>query len=548
MSAKAGRLLALLAAAIFLAVWFSGLEYRKLAKTDEGRYAEIPREMVVTGDWLTPRLNGIKYFEKPPLQYWGTALAYEAFGVRQWTSRLWPAFTGLLGILAAWLGARRLYGEPAGRIAAMVCASMLLYEAMAHIDTLDMGLAGFMAWALSGFLCAQTAGSERAVSGWMALSWFATALAVLSKGLVAILLPGLTLALYSLLLREFSFWRRLRPLLGVLILALVAVPWFVAVSIANPEFPQFFFIHEHFTRFLTKVHRRVQPWWFFFPILLAGMLPWTISAVPAALRAWREKTGGQGFRPGPFLLVYCAVVFAFFSASGSKLPSYILPLFPAAAILIGAYLPQVAPRHFAWQIAPAAVLGLVMLVAAPLLAPSFRNADAPLEMYLRFARWQQAGGAFLLAGAAAAWLLCARKRLVAAAAATAMSALVGFQVVTAGYDELHPLASSWQIASQVKPLLQPDTPFYSVRIYEQALPFYLERPVTLVAYGDEFEYGLKQEPWRAIDSLPPFEQRWREAPVAFALMQRGLYEKLRADGLPMSIVASDPKRVIVRNK
>ena len=548
MPANARRLLALLAAALFLAVWFSGLEYRKLAKTDEGRYAEIPREMVVTGDWLTPRLNGIKYFEKPPLQYWGTALAYEAFGIHQWTSRLWTALAGLLGVLAAWLGARRLYGEPAGRMAAMVCATMLLYEAMSHINTLDMGLTGFMAWALAGFLCAQSAGSERAASGWMALSWFATALAVLSKGLVAVLLPGLTLVVYSVLMRDFSVWRRLRPALGVLVLALVAAPWFIAVSIVNPEFPQFFFIHEHFTRFLTKVHRRVQPWWVYFPILVAGLLPWTVPAVPAALRAWREKAGSPGFRPGPFLLVYCAVVFAFFSASGSKLPSYILPLFPAAAMLIGAYLPHARPKHFAWQTAPIAILGLVMIVAAPSLAPSFRNADAPLEMYLQFARWQQAGGACLLAGAAAAWLLCARGRVVAAAGAVATSALIGFQIVTAGYDRLHPLASSWQIATEVKPLLAPDTPFYSVRMYEQALPFYLERTVTLVDYSDEFEYGLKQEPWRAIDSLPAFEQRWREAPEAFALMQHGLYEKLRADGLPMTIVASDPKSVIVRNK
>ncbi|MGH8731979.1 MAG: ArnT family glycosyltransferase, partial [Burkholderiales bacterium] len=105
---------------LFAVVWFGNIESRKLIKPDEGRYAEVPREMVASGDWLTPRLNGIKYFEKPPLQYWATATAYSAFGLHHWTARLWSALTGLLGIFVIWFTGRRLYGEPAGILTALV--------------------------------------------------------------------------------------------------------------------------------------------------------------------------------------------------------------------------------------------------------------------------------------------------------------------------------------------------------------------------------------------------------------------------------------------
>src|SRR5665811_1872873 len=123
----------------FTAIWFSNLEYRKLVNPDEGRYAEIPREMVASGDWITPRLNDIKYFEKPALQYWATAAAYTVFGEHQWTARLWTALTGFAGILLVWFAGLRLFGREAANYAAILLGSSMLYSLMAHINTLDMG-------------------------------------------------------------------------------------------------------------------------------------------------------------------------------------------------------------------------------------------------------------------------------------------------------------------------------------------------------------------------------------------------------------------------
>ncbi len=541
---------AVLAAALslFAVVWFGNIEVRKLIKPDEGRYAEIPREMVASGDWLTPRLNGIKYFEKPPLQFWATATAYSAFGLHHWTARLWSALTGLLGIFVVWLTGRRLHGEPAGSLSAFVAASSALYVAIAHLNTLDMGLTFFMGSSLFAFLLAQRQGipvKERKL--WMALSWAATAAAILSKGLVALILPGMTILIYSLVQRDWRVWLRLDPLLGVLLLAAIAAPWFVWVSIVNPEFPGFFFIHEHFARYLTTVHRRVEPWWYFIPILLAGLLPWTVTAAAAVRHSWRAGAHATGFDPGRFLVIWVATVFVFFSLSGSKLPSYILPMLPAAALLVGRYLTQARPRAVAWQLAPMALIGLVLAVITPFLHIA-RKSEVPQELYHHYAIWLQVAGAMGGAGAIAAIVLVLRNRLVAAVAAAAAGGLLCTQLAVTGHDSLNYVTSAYHLAQNIKPVLRPGVPFYSVRTYEQTLPFYIGRTLMLVEFADEMEFGLKQEPRLWVPTLADFEQRWTSHDESFAVMHPDTYRELYSHGLPMEIIASDPRRVIVRKK
>src|SRR6185437_12895927 len=148
--------------------------------------------------------------------------------------------------------------------------------------------------------------------------------AILSKGIVVGVLTGVSLIAYSLLERDIRPWKRLHVALGLPLFLLVSAPWFVAVSVRNPDFPGFFFIHEHFARFLTTVHQRVEPWWFFLPLLLFGVLPWIFSVVGASRRAWQDEGAGGQFKPLRFLLIFAAVTLLFFSASGSKLAPYIL--------------------------------------------------------------------------------------------------------------------------------------------------------------------------------------------------------------------------------
>src|SRR5690349_21212872 len=324
---------------------------RPLANPDEGRYSEISREMATTGDWVTPRLNGIKYFEKPPLQYWAGAAAMERFGVHEWTARLWTALTGALGILLAWLAGTRLFDVRTGMFAAVVLGSSLMYVAIGHLNTLDMGLTFFLFAALCAFLLAhQDIATDRANALWMHVAWAAMGAAVLSKGLIGVVLPAATLVLYSIVQRDLMLWRRLHLITGSILFLAVCAPWFVVVSLRNPEFPWFFFVHEHFLRYTTTVHQRMEPWYYFVPLFIAGALPWLIVALDAIWRSALPEPRAR-FHVRRFLLIWCVFAFVFFSISGSKLPSYILPLFPALALLTGWRLTEISGKALAWQVA-----------------------------------------------------------------------------------------------------------------------------------------------------------------------------------------------------
>lgn len=536
------RRAALLVLIVFAVLWFGNLDYRKLVRPDEGRYSEIPREMAVTGDWLTPRLNGIKYFEKPPLQYWATAAAYDAFGEHEWTVRLWPAITGFAGVLLVCLIGTAVFGPTAGLYSGVVAATSMGYMFVAHIATLDMGFTLFMTLAMAGMLLGL---SETTPPGhrtrWIYAAWIGMALAVLSKGLAGIVLPLFVAGLYVLLHRDFTVIKRLRPVSGSLLFLAIAAPWFIAVSVANPEFPSFFFIHEHFARFLTKVHKRAAPWWYFIPILVLGILPWLLAMLQSFAAVWR-RNAARRFHEARFLALWAVAIFLFFSASSSKLPSYILPIFPALALLTGMHLATAQSAKLRWDIGLYFVVGLALTILAPQ-AQRFAPGGEDLALFAAYVPWLRGAGAIIMLGAAGAWLLSPRQRTTAVLA-IGFSALVAEQALMMGHEELAPRTSFHAMAQEVRPYLRPDVPFYSVGTYEQTLPFYLKRTVTLVAFADEMAYGLQQEPQLWLPDIPSFEHAWRKEPYALAIMPPRLYEQLAAGGLPMREVARNRRHVV----
>jgi 4-amino-4-deoxy-L-arabinose transferase-like glycosyltransferase len=531
---------------IFTLVWFGNLQYRHLLKADEGRYAEISREMVASGDWLTPRLNGIKYFEKPPLQYWTTAAAFKAFGEHEWTARLWTALTGWLGVLLAFFTARRLWGEEAGLYAALVLGSSALYVMVGHVNALDMGLTFFMALALSGFLLSQSRADDVPYRRhWMLVAWAGAALAVLSKGLIGLVLAGAVLVIYSLWARDLGIWKRLHLLPGMALFLLITAPWFVAVSLANPEFARFFFVHEHFERFLTKVHGRYQPWYEFFPILLGGLLPWMIALFPALTRGWAGDCGQKKFRARHFLLVWSAVIFVFFSASSSKLPAYILPIFPALALLMGDYLTKAPLRSLARQHALLLGLGGALIGVAAFKYQSWLADNASGHLHEAYAPWLLAAAAVWLLGTAAAMIQAWSHRRLASMLSLAAGGLFAAQIAVTGHETLSPANSGYHFAQKVQPHLKPESTLYCLEMYDQTLPFYLKRTCTLVAHQDELAFGLALEPdkWIAdraafLASLANMSGR-RDAIV---IMQPDIYDQLRAQGVPLRLLARDTRR------
>lgn len=525
-------------------IWFSNLDYRKLVNPDEGRYAEIPREMVASGDWTTPRLNDIKYFEKPALQYWATAAAYTLFGEHQWTARLWSALTGFLGVLMVFFTGRRLFGQEAGWNAALVLGSSLLYVLIGHINTLDMGVSFLLSAAVCAFCLAQSEVSNaRKHRRWMLAAWAALALAVLSKGLIGLVLPGAALVLYILVERDWRLPGRMHLVPGLSLFFLITVPWFVAVSLANPEFARFFFIHEHFERFLTRAHGRYQAPYYFIPVLLAGMLPWTVTLVDALARAWKREPE-KSFQVQRFLLLWAAVVFVFFSASSSKLVSYILPMIPALALLTGARLTQLGARALAWQTLPAALAGIALLALLPGIE-RYASREVPVELFRDYAVWLIAAALLQIAGAAACAWLAWRGRGAAALVVLAAAGLAFAQLVLSGHESLSTANSAYHIAQKIKPELKPGMPFYSVNTYDQSLQFYLRRSTTMVVYKDELGFGIAQEPEKFIADFARFEKTWNADREALALMSRDAYDMFSAKGLPMRLVARDTRRIIV---
>jgi 4-amino-4-deoxy-L-arabinose transferase-like glycosyltransferase len=519
--------------------WFATIQVRPLLDPDEGRYAEIPREMLVSGDWITPRFDDLKYFEKPPLQYWATAAAYRAFGVTEWSSRLWScalAF-GCLPLTYAWVA--RLYGRASARAALTALALSPYFLIIGHLNLLDAAFAFWLTCAVLGFTLAQCAPSgSQAERRWMLAAWAAAALAVLSKGIVVGVLAGGALIVYSLVTRDARPWRRLHPLAGLALFTAIAAPWFVAVSVRNPSFPGFFFVHEHLARFLTTVHQRAEPWWYFLPLLLVAVLPWLMPLVRALAGEWRERAmpGVHPFRPLTFLAIYAAVTLVFFSASGSKLAPYILPMLPALAALTGARTgaPLLMARHGARIGA-----GFVLLAAAGLAVYSARrNSFVPHEAVY----WAVLAAAAALAAAAVS--LVKRAGELTLVVASALGASLAWQCLLCEYTVIPPTRSARDLVRAVRPFVRTDTPLYSVGQYRETVSPYLGRTLQLAGYEGELRFGLAEEPRRCM-SVAQFAARWSAETSAVAFFDPGVWDSWRRRGLPGRVIAADNYTVAV---
>ncbi len=540
------------ALALFVIVCFLAIDdlgHRKLANPDEGRYSVLAREMAQSGDFITPRLNGLKYFEKPPLQYWMSALSFRIFGESEWSARLYTALCGLLCLCIVGYTGARLFTREVGIFSALALMGCPYFMALAEIITLDMGLTFWTTLSLCAFLLGQRETEHPSHRRWLWLAWAATAGAVLSKGLIGVLFPAAALFLYCLSMRDFSRLKKLEWGMGLLIFSVIAAPWFIWVSAHNPEFPHFFFIHEHVERFLTTTHRRVEPFWFFVPILLIGTLPWTFMLGHAVWRGWQQQHAQPVFHPLRFALLWSAFIFLFFSASGSKLPAYILPLFPSLALILGFYISTVPGRILARFILPIPFCALIGIYVA-YVAPALRARDSFTHLlYEQYSAFLMGAAALLFTGSAAALVALWRESKVSRRWGIAVLALTSafmVEVIEHGYETLSPLQSGYATAQAMLKHMTPETRLYAVKIYDQTLPFYLKRNMMLVDYYDEFLLGIEQEPEKVIAKIKDFPADWLKPGPAMAIIQPDLYEQLKSEGLPMERIHQDARRVAIK--
>ncbi|WP_295762172.1 glycosyltransferase family 39 protein [Undibacterium sp.] len=539
-------------ALVFLFIWFYMLGARALVPTDEGRYAEMAREMVASGDWITQRLNGIKYFEKPPLQNWMNALSFELFGQGEWQARLWTGLCGLLGIAASAYTGAKVFSRRVGISTALVLGASFYWAGLGHINTLDMGLSGMMTLALCGLLLSQRADATSTEQrNGMLLCWAGMALATMSKGLIGFVLPGAVLVIYTLVTRDWTLWTRLHMGKGLILFFAITTPWFILVWQKNPEHPHFFFIHEHFQRFTSTVHKRGGAWWYFFPLLVLGIVPWLGLLLQSLWQAARNFSFSKqtGFQPQTMLLIWSVFIFFFFSISGSKLPSYILPIFPSIALLIACQLEKTSTLSLRICAALFAAMGLAGVLTANKIG-EISDIAYEIPLYQAMVPWTFAAAGITLVGGIIAGLL-AKQRKDMSVIVLAMAGFVAGQALFLGHDTWGRYNAGLPHVAAIQAELKPETPLYGVGLYEQSLPFYLARTMILVEASDELGFGLEQQPELWIPQRSDFEQKWRDyhlaGKAAIAIIRPNVYEELVQLQLPMRVIAQDPKRIIVSN-
>ncbi len=374
MNSAAGKIIILFVVPAILYVAF--LSFMPLMEPDEGRYSAIPSAMNQSGDYVTPRLKGAVYFEKPPLCYWATALSFRIFGENEFASRLPVALSAWGCMLLVYYMATFLCGNGTGLYAAAIFTTSLLPYSLGRINVLDMPLTFFVSFAIwAGFRHLSGGSGTRK---WVYLLYACSALAFLTKGLIGIVFPFAIITIWLLFSGQMRKIRLLFSPGGILILLVISLPWLILVQAANKEFFYFFFIQEHFLRYTTTMHHRNEPFYYYIPVVIAGAMPWCVF-LPGALRKnTRDKLfDGRG---RAFLITWMGFVFIFFSASSSKLIPYIAPVFLPLAVFMGRIFKNYADQgpddaaHEGWG-KKAAIIAPVVLQAAlfiiALMLPAF---------------------------------------------------------------------------------------------------------------------------------------------------------------------------------
>jgi 4-amino-4-deoxy-L-arabinose transferase-like glycosyltransferase len=325
-----GMLLTIACASLYL-LW---LGHYPLFVPDEGRYAEVAREMIAGHDYITPRIEGVPFLDKPILHYWLEVVAMQWFGIKEWSIRFFPAFFGIAGCLMTYGFGRMLFNRRTGLIAASILATTPLYFGAAHYANLDLEVAVLISGTLFAWITGATATTPLRKM-WCLVAYGFAAFAFLAKGLIGVALPGLIALAWIIALRRFDIFKKIFLLQGTLLFAVIALPWYILASRANPDLLHYFFVVQQFSRFLsTNIFSNRMPQWFYFPIIFIGFLPWTILLL---LNTTSSRTfSNLSQRPITlYLILWVGLITGFFSIPKSKLVGYILPVFPGLALWLG---------------------------------------------------------------------------------------------------------------------------------------------------------------------------------------------------------------------
>lgn len=492
---------------------------------DGGRYAEIAREMVVSHNYLVPHLNGVLYFEKPPLFYWLQAAAIYLFGLNEWSMRIWPAIFGLLGCLLVYIAGRKFYDRATGILASLMLATSILYFTMSHLISLDMVVAVLISASLFSFLAGvlQTSGSKKRLYIWLAFIF--AAFAVMTKGLIGIVFPCLIVGMWVLLLNKWCDLKKWYLPTSVIIFLLLVLPWHILLQLKYPAFLHFYFIEQQFLRYSSMISERYQPIYYYFAVILVGFFPWSVFALQAIYKAWPSWRQRRQFKIEVFLLLWIILILMFFSFSSSKLIPYILPIFPPLAILTSRYLVQCGGKKTFGITAgffSLFMLGII-LAGVILIVPHYYQVSTVLLVEH-----------FLLRMVIIIMLLCGATFCVY----KWLNFRLAMFILMFGMLLYLPLAlrsihginhrSVKSLAMLINKLQQPGDEVISYKHYFQELPFYTQQRVVVVDWINELAFGIKhQDTSNWIITTREFLRRWRSKKRMFAVTYITDYHQLR---------------------
>jgi len=320
-----------------------------LLDPDEPVYAETPKEMTAFNDFLSPRIYGEFWYDKPPLYYWLVAGAFQLFGMNEFAARFPSALLAVAGVLAVYLFSLELFNKRAALVGALVLATSVEYLYLGKAAVTDMTLNFCLLLALLGFITKR-----------YYLLYFFAGMATVAKGPIGFLFPGAIIFLYLLATGRFRLLTEMKLGTGILLFCVVALPWYLFMYYVHGNaFVDTFLGFHNITRFTSPEHPEVLVWYYFIPVLILGFFPWTAIL---AQSLWASLTqSGQNKRTLLFLHIWSAFIFLFFSLSQTKLVSYILPMYPPLAIIAGWYIDRMwkmRERYIAWPI----ILGILSLL------------------------------------------------------------------------------------------------------------------------------------------------------------------------------------------
>lgn len=526
------------------------LASRYLAVPDEARYVEIPREMLETGDFITPHLNYIKYLEKPPLFYWLQAGAIKLWGYNLWAFRLPTAILALFGCLMTYGAGRILYNRVTGWFSSLILASSLLYFVMGHYVTLDMAVSVFISATLLSFILGIrfSAGNSRRFLLWG--MYFCAALALLTKGLIGVALPGLVILTWLLLTREWQQLRNFYWFSGITLFLIIALPWHLLIQLSNPEFFHYYIFEQHILRYTTLLAEHYQPAWWFLPILILGFFPWTglflQTLYQRLIKNWRSL---KQDKLSLYLLLWFGLILGFYSFSNSKLIPYILPIWPAMALLVGHYLAEwfTKPMSLGIKINCLVIITTSILLAFVLLLFAERfYAKLPGNIPVKVLYYSAIA---LIVNAAINSYFYHHGKLTRLVVSIALTHMLIFSAALLLFPKLD-TRSTKPLADIIQPLLTQDIEIMGYYHYYQDLPVYLHKRLTVINTQEELADGMRyQDASSWIINSVELQKRWQNHARIFLIVNKEKLPLLQAENLqPLYILGQTKPDILISNK